>query len=131
MLSKLERLEEIVDASGVADVLEAVLPVGVRPRQLSVRTLFIGILLVIADGRPAHLRRVHHALCGLGLEDRLRLGVVVEWKSGTHALTYRQVERTFSLLADALAQGTGDGMVSAVAQGVVDAALRSQCARVV
>ena len=36
--------ERIVDASGVAPPLEALLPIGVRPRQLSVRTLLVGIL---------------------------------------------------------------------------------------
>jgi hypothetical protein len=119
------RLEEIVDASGVAEVMEQRLPVGVRPRQLSVRTLLIGILLVISDGRPAHLRRVHRALCGLPLEQRMRLGVLVEWRAGPHTLTYRQVERTFSLLADTLAQNQGDGTVSALLQEVADALLEA------
>jgi len=31
------------------------LPIGVRPRQLSVRTLLAGMCLNQADGRPAHL----------------------------------------------------------------------------
>jgi hypothetical protein len=35
-------LEEIIDASGVAPRIEAVLPAGVRARQLSVRTLTQG-----------------------------------------------------------------------------------------
>lgn len=121
----LGRLEGIVDASGVAEVIEPHLPVGVRPRQLSVRTLLIGILLVLADGRPAHLRRVHRALCGLALEERPRLGVLVEWKGGPHTLTYRQVERTFSLLVDALAKDQGEGTVSALAQEVADALLEA------
>ena len=51
--------EKIVDASGVAPRLEALLPIGVRPRQLSVRTLLVGILLALSDGRAAHLSRVH------------------------------------------------------------------------
>ena len=119
------RLEEIVDASGVAEVMERHLPVGVRPRQLSVRTLLIGLLLVISDGRPAHLRRVHRALCGLPLEQRMRLGVVVEWKTGPHTLTYRQVERTFSLLTGTLAQNQGDGTVSVLVQEVADALLEA------
>ena len=38
------------------------LPVGVRPRQLRVRTLLVGMLAVAREGRPAHLSRVHEAL---------------------------------------------------------------------
>ena len=51
----LVRSEAIVEASGVAPRLEALLPVGVRPRQLGVHTLLVGICLALADGRPAHL----------------------------------------------------------------------------
>ena len=88
--------ERIVDASGVAPRLEALLPLGVRPRQLTVHTLLVGICLALSDGRPAHLSRVHAALLALGEARLLRLGVIVEWKRGPHLLTYRQVERTFS-----------------------------------
>ena len=35
----LPALEEVIDASGVAPRIEAMLPIGVRARQLSVRTL--------------------------------------------------------------------------------------------
>jgi hypothetical protein len=35
----LAAFEEIIDASGVAPRIEAMLPIGVRPRQLSVRAL--------------------------------------------------------------------------------------------
>ena len=52
------------------------LPIGVRGRQLLVRTLLLGILLVLADHRPAHLTRVHHALTALPEADQARLGVI-------------------------------------------------------
>ena len=58
----LAAFEEIIDASGVAPRIEAMLPAGVRPRQLSVRTLLAGMCLAQADHRPAHLTRVHQAL---------------------------------------------------------------------
>ena len=45
----LAALEEIIDASGVAPRIEAMLPIGVRPRQLSVRTLLAGMCLALAD----------------------------------------------------------------------------------
>jgi hypothetical protein len=51
----LAALEGIIDASGVAPQLEAMLPTGVRARQLTVRTLLAGMCLTQADGRPAHL----------------------------------------------------------------------------
>ena len=41
----LAALEEIIDASGIAPQIEAVLPIGVRSRQLRVRTLLAGMCL--------------------------------------------------------------------------------------
>ena len=90
----LAAFEEIIDASGVAARIEAMLPIGVRARQLRVRTLLAGMCLTQADGRPAHLTRVHQALTALGEDDQWRLGVIADWKDGPHQLTYRQTERT-------------------------------------
>ena len=109
----LRLLEEIVDRSGGAARIEAMLPTGVRTRQLLVRTLLLGMLLVLADHRPAHLTRVHGALTSLPEDDQLRLGVLADWKGSPHQLTYRQTERTFGLAADALAKDHPDGMPSA------------------
>jgi hypothetical protein len=103
-------LEEIIDRSGVAPRIELLLPAGVRARQLLVRTLLLGMLLVLADHRPAHLTRVHQALTALPEDDQRRLGVVADWKHGPHRLTYRQTERTFGLAADALAGDIPDGL---------------------
>ena len=100
----LAAFEEVIDASGAAARIEAMLPIGVRPRQLSVRTLLAGMCLAQADGRPAHLTRVHRALTSLPEDDQRRLGVIADWKNGPHRLTYRQTERTFGLAADALAK---------------------------
>ena len=52
-------LEAVIGTSGVAPRIEVMLPVGVRPRQLTVRTLLAGMCLAQADHRPAHLSRVH------------------------------------------------------------------------
>ena len=112
--------ERIVDASGVAPPLEALLPIGVRPRQLSVRTMLVGIFLALSDGRPAHLSRVHAALVGLDVEDERRLGVMVKWRNGPHPLSYRQVERTFGLVAAALKKERADSMPTDVLQGLAD-----------
>jgi hypothetical protein len=67
-------LEEIIDASGIAPRIEDMLPAGVRARQLAVRTLLLGMMITLADGRPAHLTRVHQALAGLPEPDAPRLG---------------------------------------------------------
>jgi hypothetical protein len=101
------------------------LPIGVRPRQLSVRTLLTGMLLVAADHRPAHLRRVHQALIELPEPERWRLGVLATWQHGPHLLTYRQVERTFSLVVGRLAKQTPDGSPSPLLSEVLDALLEA------
>lgn len=116
----LTAFETIVDGSGVAVPLEALLAIGVRPRQLSVRTLLLGILLALADGRPAHLTRVHAALLALDDDDRRRLGVEVEWKCRTHVLTYRQTEYTVGLLAAALQKDRPDGEPTTALQRLAD-----------
>jgi hypothetical protein len=112
--------EDIIDASGVAPRIEPLLPTGVRPRQLTVRTLLAGMCLTQADGRPAHLTRVHQALTALPQDDQRRLGVIADWKHGPHLLTYRQTERTFGLVADTLAKDEPDGLPSGQLQRICD-----------
>jgi hypothetical protein len=112
--------EGFIDDSGVAPRAEALLPVGVRHRQLRVRTLILGMMLTLADDRPAHLTRVHQALTALPEAARARLGVTEEWKHGPHQLTYRQVERTFGLVAKALGKDEPDGAPSGDLAGVLD-----------
>jgi hypothetical protein len=113
-------LEEVIDRSRIAPRIEMALPIGVRGRQLLIRTLLLGILLALADHRPAHLTRVHHALITLGEEDQLRLGVIADWKNGPHLLTYRQTERTFGLVVAALAKDAPDGRPSAALASICD-----------
>ena len=112
--------EKIIDASGAAPRIEAMLPIGVRARQLLVRTLLLGMLLVLADHRPAHLSRVHRALISLPEDEQVRLAVIAGWKHGPHQLTYRQTERTFGLVADALAGDEPDGLPSGRLQRICD-----------
>jgi hypothetical protein len=121
----LQRLEAIIDRSRAAGRIEALLPAGVRPRQLLVRTLLIGMLLILADHRPAHLTRVHQALTNLPETDRIRLRVVADWKHGPHLLTYRQVERTFHLVVTALEKDHPDGAPSSDLAAVLDALLEA------
>jgi hypothetical protein len=53
----LTKIEDIIDSSAAAPRIEALLPAGVRHRQLKVRTLLTGMMLTLADRRPAHLTR--------------------------------------------------------------------------
>jgi hypothetical protein len=112
--------EGVIDASGVAPRIEAMLPIGVRARQLSVRTLLAGMCLAQADGRPAHLTRVRQALISLPADDQRRLGVIAAWKHGPHLLTYRQTERTFGLVTGALAEDQPGGLPSQALQAACD-----------
>ncbi len=113
-------LEQVIDTSGVAPRIEAMLPAGVRARQLSVRTLLAGMCLAQADHRPAHLTRVHQALVSMPGDDQVRLGVVADWRHGPHLLTYRQTEYTFGLAAKALGNDEPDGLPSPALQAVCD-----------
>jgi len=124
-MSPLTGFEEIIDASGIAPRIEAMLPVGVRPRQLTVRTLLAGMMLSQADHRPAHLTRVHQALVSLPGDDQRRLGVIADWKNGPHLLTYRQAEYTFGLVADAAGKGEPDGLPPYQLQRICDGLLEA------
>ena len=113
-------LETIIEASGIAPRIEALLPAGVRHRQLTVSTLILGMMLTQADRRPAHLTEVHAALTALPASEQRRLGVTAEWKNGPHQLTYRQAERTFGLITRALKKDEPDGTPSAALATVLD-----------
>ena len=61
MSISLALLEDLVDGSGAAARIEVLLPVGVRHRQLAVRTLILGMLLTLDGRRPAFLIRRRQA----------------------------------------------------------------------
>ncbi len=124
MSDDLDRIEEIIDASGVADI-ELLLPTGVRPRQLKVTTLLIGMTLAMRAGRPAFLTDVHTTLTALPEPVQRRLGVIARWPHGEHQLTYRQTEYTFDRLTNALAKDTPDGTPSEQLQDVLDRLLEA------
>jgi hypothetical protein len=119
-MTALAAFEQIIDASGAAPRIEAMLPAGARTRQLSARTLLAGMMITLADGRPAHLTRVHQALTGLGEDDQRRLGVLADWHNGPHLLTYRQTEYTFGLVTGALSGDGPDGLAPGPLQRICD-----------
>jgi hypothetical protein len=112
--------ERVIDASGAAPRIEAMLPSGARGRQLAVRTLLAGLVITLGDSRPAHLTRVHRALAGLPEGEQRRLGVLADWGNGPHLLTYRQVEYTFGLVTAALGKDEPDGLPSPALQRTCD-----------
>jgi hypothetical protein len=124
-MTPLAVFEEVIDTSGIAARIEVLLPAGVRPRQLRVRTLLAGMCLAQADHRPAHLTRVHQALTALGEDDQRRLGVLADWKHGPHRLTYRQTERTFGLIARVLGKDEPDGLPPPALQAACDELLEA------
>jgi hypothetical protein len=123
-------LEAVIDRSGAAPRIQAVLPAGVRPRQLSVRTLLAGMCLARADGRPARLTRVHQALTALPEHDQVRPGVIADRKHGPHLLTCRQIERTFGLATAAPGKDAPGGLpapaLPAVCDGLLEASIPDQ-----
>ena len=92
----LAALEEIIDTSGIAPRIE-LLPIGVRHRQLRVRTLLAGMMLSQADQRPAHLTRVRDALTALPGPDQVparRLGGLEDRPAPAHLPADRAHLRT-------------------------------------
>jgi hypothetical protein len=126
---QLAHLEETLDASHVAPAIEALLPDGVRQRQLQPRTLLLGMQLAQGDRRPAYLTEVHAALTSLPEHDQERLGVTTAWKTGPHQLTYRQIEHTFRIIAKALGKTEPDGAPSPGLQQLCDALLEASIPR--
>jgi hypothetical protein len=118
-------IEDIIDASGIAPAIEALLPAAARRRQLTARTLLTGMLLALADRRPAHLTEVRNVLTSLPGPDQERLAVIADWTTGPHQLTYRQTEHTARLIARALGKDEPDGAPSAPLQAVCDSLLEA------
>ena len=118
-------IEAVIDASGAAPAIEALLPAGVRHRQLRARTLLTGMMLALDDRRPAYLTEVRTALTSLPEADQVRLGVTEDWHGRPHQLTYRQTEHTGRLIARALSKDQPDGAPSGDLQGVCDQLLEA------
>jgi hypothetical protein len=101
--AEVRRVEQLIDDSGVIAILEPLLPAGGRTRQLSLRTLLVGLGLATAANGPLYLNRAHRALLSLAPATRRRLGVTWTTTRGSEAhLTLRQVEVLYGHLADLL-----------------------------
>lgn len=95
--------EAAVDRSNVAPFIERAIPITLQ-RQLSIRTLLLGILVTAMEERPLMLSWVWTTLCELDEQDQRRLGVIGTTVHGQqdHLLTYRQVEDTYRVMMLAL-----------------------------
>ena len=91
---------EVIDASGVAERLEAALERRTgRPRELKVRAVLVGLLLLALDARPLHLKAATKLLfCRLPAPwcQRLGIGAAPATKKAFLA-RYRQVRYLFHL----------------------------------
>jgi hypothetical protein len=125
LTAQLERVEEIIDAAAITKRIELLLPAGVRPRQLKVRTLLIGMTLAMLARRDALLVEVHRALLVLPAQVQRRLGVIADWKTGPHPLTYRQLEYTYRLISKRLAKQQPDGRPSELLADALDRLLEA------
>jgi hypothetical protein len=85
-----QAIERAIAASGVAHLLEGLMPSGGRPRQLPVRTVLLAMAFAIDEGRPAHLAAGWRTLEGLPGATRLRLGAALTRTGTLCDATYRQ-----------------------------------------
>jgi hypothetical protein len=118
-------IEDIIDASGTAPQIQGLLPRAVRRRQLTARTLLTGMLLALADRRPACLTEIRNALIALPGPDQERLGVTADWHGRPHQLTYRQTEHTARLTAKTIGKPDPDGTPSDALQSFCDQLLEA------
>lgn len=108
------RAEELVDRSGVVEVFEPLLPTGGRPRDLSLRTLLVGIALTAAANGPLYVNRLHQVLLALHPRTQARLGVAWTDRHGrSKQVTLRRVEhlyKNFARLVDGSEHFAGAGL---------------------
>ena len=134
---EIRRAESIIDRSGLVDELEALLrpvdPVSGRhigrPRDISVRTFLVGVLLTAGHGKNLHLRQVHRNLTrDISRTQQARLGVRFERRGerlGSHkrVLTYNHFSRLLCAITrkvTATVDAEGDDASAAYLQSIID-----------
>ena len=116
----LARLEDIIDASGIRTADRGPAPCRGPPPPAARPHLTAGH--AAGPGRPPPRpphrdpRRPDHPARRRPAPARGEQ----DWKAGPHQLTYRQAERTFGLIADALEKQNPDGTPSAALAAVLD-----------
>lgn len=131
---EVRRVEAVVDRSGLVDELEALLrprdPISGRhngrPRDISVRTYLIGVLLAAGHGKNMHLRRVHWVLTNdISRTQQDRLGIRFR-RRGDPGGAFRRILRYnhFSRITCALARKVdmaGDEYLQSICDRLLDA----------
>ena len=103
--SRLPQCEKVIDQSGIAEELElkiaAMYRVPGRPREISVRTLLVGLLSLAGSG-SMHLVRLPDELNGLPAQTKRRLGITRD-----KGITRRQVQRLYQNITNAIGGESG------------------------
>ncbi|MCB1256753.1 MAG: hypothetical protein KDB26_06595 [Microthrixaceae bacterium] len=129
---EIRRAEAIIDRSGLVDELEELLRPGGngRPRDISVRTSLVGVLLTAGHGKNLHLRQVHRVLTrDISRTQQDRLGVRFE-RRGEHlgarkrVLTYHHFSRIVCALA-AKVDRSGEEYLQSIVDRLIDASIDS------
>ena len=88
----------MLDRSGVTEMLEEAVSSSGPPRQLTFRTVLLGILLSISNSKVAHLSAAYRCLCDLSVIDQVRLGVARPGRDGLKTASYRMFEHSFNAM---------------------------------
>lgn len=92
-------VEACVDRSGVVALIEGLLPTGGRPRELTVRTFLVGMMLAVRAGLPPHIEKARWVLNELPHNMKLRLGVI---RDTDEEITYKQMADMFERIAEVI-----------------------------
>ena len=133
---EIRRAEAVVDRSGLVGELEDLLRprspssgrhTG-RPRDISVRTFLVGVLLAAGHGKNLHLRRVHHVLTrDIARNQQDRLGVRYRRRTDPggafrRVLTYHHLSRITCALAKKVRRD-GDEYLQSICDRLIDASV--------
>jgi hypothetical protein len=88
----------VLDRSGVTEMLEEAVSSSGPARQLTFRTVLLGILLSISNSKVAHLSAAYRCLCDLSVIDQVRLGVARPGRDGLKTASYRMFEHSFNAM---------------------------------
>jgi len=98
---RLAAFEAVVEASGVATLLDDRRPQGGRVAQLSAKAVLVALMLGIDRHKSGHLSGAHEALADLSVAERIRIGAHRSTRDVLHDPTYRQLSSTHDVVVKA------------------------------